>query len=222
MPMIMISGLGSFLGPETALAGLNLPTLVSNFWPALRQGRIAAIASTRAHWRFLAALLIAIAVSSQFARQLPPNSFFLMLGIPVTGFACFQLAGWRPRFVRFRRVAELGLGMFAGAVGGISGIWGPPTVVYLTARETPKQEHVRVQGVVYAAGAVMLALAHLHSGILNAGSARFSFVLVIPALAGLVLGFAIQDRLDQTRFRRAMLMVLAVAGLNFIRRAFVI
>ena len=30
MPMIMISGLGSFLAPEVALAALAMPTLVSN------------------------------------------------------------------------------------------------------------------------------------------------------------------------------------------------
>ena len=36
-PTIMISGLGSFLAPEIALAGLILPTLVNNVMQALRQ-----------------------------------------------------------------------------------------------------------------------------------------------------------------------------------------
>ena len=37
MPMIMISGMGSFVSPELALAGLILPTLVTNGWQAMRQ-----------------------------------------------------------------------------------------------------------------------------------------------------------------------------------------
>jgi uncharacterized membrane protein YfcA len=40
----------------------------------------------------------------------------------------------------------------------------------------------------------------------------------VPALAGLWLGFRLQDRMDQNRFRRATLIVLVVAGLNLIRR----
>ena len=45
MPTIMISGLGSFLSPEIALAGLAVPTLVSNLWLAVQQGIPAAVAS---------------------------------------------------------------------------------------------------------------------------------------------------------------------------------
>ena len=39
MPMIMISAFSSFLPPETALAGLILPTVVTNLSQAFRQGR---------------------------------------------------------------------------------------------------------------------------------------------------------------------------------------
>jgi len=35
MPMIMISGMSSFISPELALAGLILPTLSTNGWQAL-------------------------------------------------------------------------------------------------------------------------------------------------------------------------------------------
>ena len=38
MPMVLVSGLGTILAPEWALAGLILPTVVSNGVQALRQG----------------------------------------------------------------------------------------------------------------------------------------------------------------------------------------
>ncbi len=47
-----------------------------------------------------------------------------------------------------------------------------------------------------------------------------SVLLVIPAMAGLLLGFKIHDRIDQVTFRRATLLVLLIAGLNLIRRGF--
>ncbi len=77
---------------------------------------------------------------------------------------------------------------------------------------------MRVQGVVYGAGAVMLTLAHLRSGVLNIESAKLSAMLVVPALLGIALGFAVQDRLSQDRFRRVTLIVLVLGGLNLIRR----
>jgi uncharacterized membrane protein YfcA len=144
---------------------------------------------------------------------------YLILGLPITFFALTQLLGLhltiRPEQ---RRRAEVLIGSFAGFVGGLSGVWGPPTVAYLTAIETPKAEQMRVQGVIYGAGAVVLLFAHLRSGVLNAETAPLSLALVVPALLGLALGFRLHNRLDQARFRRATLAVLVIAGLNLVRR----
>ena len=219
MPMIMISGIGSFLPPETALAGLILPTVVANVWQGMRQGLAAAWSSARKHWRYLAMVLICLVISAQFVTRLPTSTLFLILGIPVTTFAVLQLLGWRPQIApRNHRVAELSVGALAGGLGGLSGVWGPPTVLYLTALNTPKVEHVRVQGVLYSTGAITLALAHLKSGVLDGEGMVFSAALILPAMLGVAAGFAIQDRLDQNRFRWAVLVVLAIAGLNLVRR----
>ena len=52
MPLIMISALSSFLTPDLALAGLILPTLVTNFAQAFRQGLWPALETARFFWRF--------------------------------------------------------------------------------------------------------------------------------------------------------------------------
>ncbi|MCE8469067.1 sulfite exporter TauE/SafE family protein, partial [Rhodovulum sulfidophilum] len=71
---------------------------------------------------------------------------------------------------------------------------------------------------VFLIGSVMLLFAHLGSGVLNAQSLPFSAALVLPAAIGMWAGLRLQDRLDPVRFRRATLVVLAVAGLNLIRK----
>ncbi len=53
MPMILISGLSSVMAPELALAGLIVPTLVTNGMQSLRQGVGAAKASIRKFHVFL-------------------------------------------------------------------------------------------------------------------------------------------------------------------------
>jgi uncharacterized protein len=101
-----------------------------------------------------------------------------------------QLVGWNPVIPAARRnPAEYGLGMVGGLYGGISGIWGPPLIVYLLAIRADKAEMVRVQGVVFLIGAVVLAAAHLATGVLNAVTLPFSAALIVPAAAGMWLGF---------------------------------
>ena len=58
MPMILISGMSSVVPPEIALAGLILPTLVTNSWQALRQGAGAAFHSLMKYRRFLLSGLV--------------------------------------------------------------------------------------------------------------------------------------------------------------------
>lgn len=219
MPMIMISGLSSIMDPELALAGLILPTLLTNLIQALRSGIASARRAIAHHRRYILALLVMVALSAQLVRSLPDTALYLILGVPITGFALIQLFGVRLRLAdRGRRAAEIGIGAFAGFFGGISGVWGPPTVLYLTALDTPKSEQMQVQGLVYGCGAVVLTAAHINSGIFNLSTAPLSAALLVPALAGAFVGFSVSDRLDQARFRRLTLAVLVVAGLNLVRR----
>jgi uncharacterized membrane protein YfcA len=66
---------------------------------------------------------------------------------------------------------------------------------------------------------VALLLAHLQSGVLNAVTLPFSAVLAVPALFGLVAGYAVQDRLDQERFSWWTQVLLVATGLNLLRKA---
>ena len=44
-------------------------------------------------------------------------------------------------------------------------------------------------------------------------------ILVLPAMLGQTLGVAVQDRLDQSKFRRWTQILLVLTGLNLMRRA---
>ncbi|MGB2199954.1 MAG: sulfite exporter TauE/SafE family protein [Pseudooceanicola atlanticus] len=219
MPMIMISGMGSFVSPELALAGLILPTLMTNGWQALRQGWAAAWESVKRFRTFLVIGFIALIISAQMVRILPGNVMLLMIGVPIVLFAITQLMGKALKLgANPSRWVEVAIASFAGFIGGFSGVWGPPTVAYLTALETPKKEQIRVQGVIYGLGAVALFFAHIASGVINTQTLPFSIALVPTALAGMWIGFRVQDRIDQAAFRKATLVVLLVAGGNLVRR----
>ena len=219
MPMVVISGLSSIIDPELALAGLILPTLVANVAQALRQGIAPAWASVQRFWVYLTVGGLVLVVSAQLVRVLPFGVLLGLIGVPVTLFALVQLAGWRLVLRRQRKDVEAGIGAFAGFLGGISGIWGPPTVLYLTALSTEKAEQMRAQGVIYGLGAVALVGAHIGSGVLRSETLPLSLALIAPALLGQWLGGKVLDRIDQAVFKKATLFVLLIVGLNLIRRA---
>lgn len=220
MPMIMISGLSGFMPVELALAGLILPTLVTNLSQSLRQGLGAALASVRLYWRMLAALVVFLIIGAQGLGFLSGPSLLALLGGPIVAFALLQLSGIPLRLpVARRRRAEWISGVLGGLYGGMTGVWGPPVMVYLISVDTEKRDTVRILGVVFLIGAVALLAGHLISGVANAESLTFSALLVIPGMLGLWLGYAVQDRLDAARFRRWTLIIMVAMGLNLLRQA---
>lgn len=220
MPLILISLLSSFMSPALALAGLILPTLVTNGLQSLRQGPQAALVTVREFRLFMGVGLIALLIGAQMVGAVSQRALLLMIGVPVLCFTVIMLAGWQPRPApNQRRRVEVVTGSVAGLIGGMSGVWGPPTVMLLTALDTPKEQHLRAQGVIYGLGALALAVAHVVSGILTWQTALFSALLVPPAFVGMRIGLALSDRFDQVAFRRATLVVLLVVALNLLRRA---
>lgn len=219
MPLVFVSGLTTFMSAELALAGLILPTLITNVQQSLRQGVQAAVKSTVDFKVFLGVGCVALLCSAQLVRVFPDQVMMAVIGVPVTFFAAVQLAGAKISLSKRSNVVEVIAGGIAGGLGGISGIWGPPTVAYLTALNTPKQDQMRVQGVIYGLGAVALLVAHVVSGVVRAETIAFSIAMIPPAFVGMRLGMSVMDRIDQQAFRRATLCVLLIAGLNLLRRA---
>ncbi|MEL6959374.1 MAG: sulfite exporter TauE/SafE family protein [Pseudomonadota bacterium] len=218
MPMIMISGLTLIIEPQQALAALIFPTLLTNVWQALRQG-------ARALWRsivdlrvFLTVGLIFLVIGAQLVTRLDQRVLVGLIGIAVTAFVTMQLAGWQPKLAGRSARVEVWVGAVAGFAGGLSGVWGPPTVAYLSATDTPKQDSIRAQGAIYGLGAVALAAAHAQTGVLGAETTPLALAMVPFAFLGLWIGFKVQDRIDQRTFKKATLAVLLIAGLNLIRR----
>lgn len=219
MPLIMISGLSLFLEPTLAIAGIILPIVLSNFLQVARYGRAEAKAAFLEYWRYILIVCVMILIVAQFVTIIPTQTMYLILGVPVVVLSTIQLLGIKFHIPQNRRrLSEWVVGGFAGALGGLTGTWGPPTVLYLIALETPKAKQMLVQGVVYGLGSVSLLAGHLNSGVLNWQTAPFSALLLIPAFLGMQVGFRFSDKLDPDKFRKLTLLVLIIAGANLVRR----
>lgn len=219
MPLVMISGLGLFLEPRLAIAGIILPIVVSNFMQVARFGLAEARSAIAEYWRYVLIVCVMIVSVAQLVTHISTQMMYLVLGVPVVILSLIQLIGVRFHIPQnHRRLVEWSVGALAGALGGLTGTWGPPTVLYLIALDTPKARQILVQGVVYGLGSVSLLVGHLHSGVLNPVTAPFSALMLIPAYLGMQAGFRLGDRLDPNVFRKATLVILIIAGANLVRR----
>lgn len=219
MPMILVSGLGTFFPPELALAGIIMPTVVTNVSQAFRNGARAAWDTIVKFRRFLMIVGVFLVSSAQLVNSIPSQIYLGTLGCIILLFALAQLFDLFPRFEEGNKKVETIAAMIGGILGGLSGTWGPPTVIYLTAMNVAKSDSFRIQGVVYGLGSLALVFAHMASGILTVQTASFSAVLVIPAMIGFWIGGRLSDKVDQAGFKRLTLIVLIIAALNLIRRA---
>ncbi len=95
MPMVMVSGLNFFLTPELTLAGLILPTLVTNGLQALRGGAVAAYSSVLNFRVFLIVGGLMLVLSAQLVTMVPSSVSLLLIGGLVSVFCLFQVLGVR-------------------------------------------------------------------------------------------------------------------------------
>lgn len=220
MPTVLLSGLSTFIAPELALAGLLLPTLVTNGMQVFRHGWREVLSTIKRFRVFLGVGAVMMFGAAQLVPVMPSQTLLLIIGVLVTGFAFWQLSGRAPEPGTFDqgRGLDVGFGAGAGLIGGLSGMWGPPTVAYLTMIGTQKKQQMLAQGVIYGLGAVLLVVGHLKSGVLNAATVPLSLALLPPAILGMWIGSRISDRFDQTTFRKVTLLVLIFGGLNLLRR----
>ncbi|MEM9319752.1 MAG: sulfite exporter TauE/SafE family protein [Pseudomonadota bacterium] len=220
MPLVILSGLSLYLEPAEAIAGLIVPTVVSNLVQAFRYGLGQVWDVVREFRRYLMIVCVVILISAQFVTRVAPETFYLILGIPIVILSIIQLLGVRVRVPDKNRVAaDWSVGLIAGSLGGFAGTWGPPTVIYLMAIGTPKAKSMLAQGIIYGLGSISLVAGHVQSGVINWTTLPFSACLLVPALIGQRIGLRMSDRLDPEIFRRLTLVVLLIAGLNLLRRA---
>ena len=220
LPLVAVTGAASLLPAETAVAAIIIPVLVTNLMQAFREGVGPLLETARRFWALNLVLGAMIVVGAHVLPGLDERIFFLILGVVTLSASSIQLIGWRPRLSpELEKPVGLPVGVFAGFIGGLSGIWGPPLVLFLNALPVTKREHMRATGLAFSVGALILVPAHLTTGVLNAETTPLSLALCLPALLGMGLGRLAEGKLDPDTFRTATLVVLVIASLNLLRRA---
>jgi uncharacterized membrane protein YfcA len=218
LPLIVISLTSAFMPIEAALAINVIPPFLLNFWQA---GGVKGAAETwRRYSPVLIGLPVGIGIGAASAAALDASWLIGSVGAVTVTFCVSQLAGWRLQ-VSLAHVSPAGFatGFMSGFLGSLTTVTGPPLVMYLLATKATPGVFKSALGLFFLVAGIMLTLAFMSIGFLSVPLALIGTLMTLPAAAGMWLGRGLSHRIDAEVFRGAVLVLLAVLGLNLLRRA---
>lgn len=218
LPTASIALMTLAIDPRRAIAILLIPMAVTNAWQVYRMGEIGP--AFRRYLPFILTLMTGVWLSVTLSAGAPDRLLFALLGLALlmfVGVSASRVTLSIPD--RHDRTAQIGTGSIAGLIGGVTSVWAPPMAIYLAARHVTKDEFVRASGLLIFLGSLPLIAGYVRQGILTAEATLLSTAMLIPAMAGFALGEAARHHLSETGFRKLLLVVFAIMGLNLLRKA---
>lgn len=212
LPLVAIPLLSLGMPPHLAIALLVVPVLTSNFWQAVEGGRL--VPSLRRFGGLIAAQFVATVLTVRMTLALSEAQLSAMLAGAVL--LAVVLMAWKPTLqisASLERAVGVSVGLVSGLLGGVSSLTGPVIITYLMALQLRRDEFVGSISIIYLSGALPLYGAMLLFGRLGAAELTGSLLALVPMAAGLLVGKALRQRLDDKRFRRLLLAFLLVLAL---------
>ncbi len=218
LPIVSVAVLSSVIEAHLALGIIMFPILFTNLWQCLHAGRPLEV--LRRFWPLIASMLICVWLGTGLVVRLPGGVLYGLIGVAVVLFTGINYVtpNWRLPARGERWAAPLA-GAFSGLLGGLSTIWGPPLVMYFVMIRLSKEDFIRATGLIWFVASVPLLLGYRQNGILDDSTALLSLTACLPSFAGQWVGTWLRARIEQESFRKVLLIVFFLIGLNLIRRA---
>jgi hypothetical protein len=217
-PTTATTMLALFVDVKIAVALVILPNIVMDGVQMVRRGHLLETA------RRLAVVLVTgavgIVVGTRLLVMLPSWVATLVLGLFTLAFVALNATRFAPRLApRWERPLGPLVGLVSGVVGGLTNTPGTALVIFFYALGVPKHEFVRSIALSFVVLKLTQLAAVTHYGLLSWRLFGVSIGLTAVAVVGFWIGLRVQDRLDQGRFNRAVLIFLAIVGLWLVVRS---
>jgi uncharacterized membrane protein YfcA len=166
---------------------------------------------------FLVGGAIGVPIGGEILRWASPASLRLGIGAVLIAFSLFSL--FRPKLPSFagaRPLADGGVGVLNGALGGATGLAGIVGTVWCGLRDWPPPEQRAVFQPVGVSVFLMTALWLGGTGTVGKDTIGL-FLIGLPALAvGTWAGLKLFGKLDETGFRRVVMVLLLLSGMSLV------
>jgi uncharacterized membrane protein YfcA len=169
-------------------------------------------------WRKVAPFIvggaIGVPIGTMLLTSINPAYLRTGVGVLLVLYSVYGLA--RPAFrpIQAGISADVGVGFFNGLLAGLTGLPGLIVTIWCQFRAWPKDVQRTIFQPVMLAAMVINAISLSVAGVVTEETVKL-FLLGLPfLLAGLWSGFKLYGKLDDAAFRKAVLMLLLMAGLS--------
>ena len=215
IPLVSLSLLSLFLPLADAVVLLPVPILVANVWQSVARGNFAP--ALRRFWPLVLAIFAGTLVGARVFASLDPSSLNLLVGVLVV---VFSVSGFLNPDLRLPARFERGLGVVAGALGGfmggVSALFGPPLILYLTSLKLDRENFVGVISSLYLCCAVALVIMFGSLGVMAQAEFIESAIASVPLILGVWAGERFRGRIREAVFRRLLLVVVLGVGVRLV------
>ena len=213
LPSAAMALLTLIMTPITAIPLMILPIIFTNF---MQYARSKNKRETAVKYRWFAlAIMFGIFVTSLFITSYPTSLLTMAIGFAMVAFSVNMLFNI-PLPISNHLGWQIGTGLFAGVLGGLSSIWSPPVAMYLIARNTPKEEFIAATGFMFLAGGLPLAAGLFISGVVTTETLVHSLVGLVVVIFGFRIGEIMRDFVSHEFFRRCVLVAFLLMGIRLI------
>lgn len=211
LPTVAVALLSLVMRPMEAAALLVVPSLLTNVWQLLSGAPVLPL--LRRLWPMMAGICIGTLLAGAAALDAPWAVG--ALGMALVAYALLGLMAVRWRVApAMEGVLSPLAGAMTGALSAATGVFVVPAVPYLQSLELDKDELVQAMGLSFTVSTVALAVALAARDAWQPAMAGMSFLAQLPALAGMLIGQRLRDRMRPALFRRCFLLALMVLGMH--------
>jgi uncharacterized membrane protein YfcA len=218
IPLLAVPLTAPFMDLPAVMALLTVPILATNLGQAIEG------AGTRAALLRLWPILLAVVAGTIAGVHLLVSVDRAVLNGTV-GVLLVLAAGWlfcQPRIALgagAERFAGPPIGLLAGIMGGMSGMFGPPLIAFMVGLGLRPNEFVKHISIVFLVAGATLLLALGGAGALSWADVAVSSGALVPIYIGMLIGRWLRRLCPAGLFRAFVLAVLAIGGLQMIHAA---
>ena len=216
-PLIAVPALAMLVGTRTAIVLGPIPFVLANLVLLLR--RPVDAAAMRRFLPIVLTLVPATFVGGLLLANVNTAALSVVVGAVTIGFAALSGVGIHLRVpVRYEWPGSLALGATAGLLNGSTSIPGPLFATYLAGLRLDPRAFVYGITLLLFTGNIAQVISYSRLGLYTSERLLASLALAPTFLLGQQIGFRIHDRLHPERFRRAVLVMVALSGANLLAR----
>lgn len=219
LPTVSLALLAVAINLPNAMALLLVPSFVTNVWQAAVGGHGRDL--LRRIWLFLLVATVTVRLGASALTRVDFSLLSALLGLLLVAYAAANLLGLRFRVeARHEKWAGPLVGFVNGVLTGMTGSFVVPGVMYLQALGLSRDALIQAMGMLFTASTLALAFALKENDLLRMEHGAVSTMALAPAMAGMVVGQRIRNRLSEQLFRRIFFLALLALGAYLASRAF--